>query len=68
MPTLSLNPSKQLKKNVYEKLKDSPYKEEDIKERLELELNRIIEKGYANYFLIVQDLIDWCKKKGILTG
>jgi DNA polymerase-3 subunit alpha len=37
-------------------------------ERLEEELNIIINQGFARYFLIVWDLIDWCHKNDIMTG
>jgi DNA polymerase-3 subunit alpha len=37
-------------------------------ERLEYELDVIIEKGYASYFLIVADFIDWAKSQKIPVG
>ena len=37
-------------------------------ERLEKELNVIIEMGYSGYFLIVADFIRWAKEKGIPVG
>ncbi len=37
-------------------------------ERLEYELEVIIEKGYASYFLIVSDFIEWARSKGIPVG
>lgn len=43
----------------------------DIQEyldRLEYELSVICSKGFAGYFLILQDIIEFCKKVGILTG
>ena len=40
----------------------------EVSERLELEVERILSKEYENYFLIVADLINWCKEKGIMTG
>ena len=39
-----------------------------IKDRLDLELERIISKQYANYFLIVAEMIKWAKQKGIACG
>ena len=49
--------------------KNTPYKYEGIiKDRLDLEMNRILEKEYENYFLIVHDMIDWARKNGILVG
>lgn len=41
---------------------------EIIKQRLEHELNIIINKGYSTYFLIVQDFVNWAKKNGIAVG
>lgn len=36
--------------------------------RLERELRLIEEKNFADYFLIVADLMEWAKHKGILVG
>lgn len=41
---------------------------EEIKERLELELKMITQMGYAGYFLIVWDLIKYAKENGIVVG
>ena len=38
------------------------------RERLEFELQVIIEKGFPAYFLIVQDFINWAKGQGIPVG
>lgn len=40
----------------------------EIKERLDLEVNRILEKHYENYFLIVWDMIKWAKENEIAVG
>lgn len=40
----------------------------DIKQRLDYELEVIITKGYATYFLIVQDFVQWAKDHGIYVG
>ena len=37
-------------------------------DRLEEELEIIIRQGFAKYFLIVWELIDWCRNNGIMTG
>lgn len=42
--------------------------DEDVKKRLEYELDVIITKGYAAYFLIVQDFVKWAKANGIYVG
>jgi len=49
--------------------KNTPYKYEGkIKERLDLEIERILSKKYENYFLLVYKLIKWAKKSGIMCG
>ena len=40
----------------------------EIKERVEYELDTIISLGFAGYFLIVQDFINWSKDHGIPVG
>ena len=37
-------------------------------DRLEYELNVIKTMGYSDYFLLVQDYVNWSKNKGILVG
>lgn len=41
---------------------------EELKERLRYELSVILQMGYAGYFLIVWDYINWAKAQGILVG
>ncbi len=41
---------------------------EEIKKRVDYELSVIIGKGYATYFLIVQDFVNWAKQQGIRVG
>jgi DNA polymerase III subunit alpha len=38
------------------------------RERLEFELGTIIRMGFAGYFLIVSDIIQWAKRQGIPVG
>ena len=71
-----------LKKNSFEGLKEkfnshfglseielsNNQKYFDYKDRLEHELNIIIEMKYASYFLIVSDYIKWAKKNDIPVG
>lgn len=40
----------------------------EIKNRLEFELKIIDDMHFANYFLIVQDFINWAKERGIVVG
>ncbi len=39
-----------------------------VKDRLEFELGVIEKMGFADYFLIVQDLVNWAKDRGIVVG
>ncbi len=40
----------------------------DIDERLNYELGVIAKTGFASYFLIVQDFVNWAKDRGIVVG
>jgi len=40
---------------------------EELRKRMEYELEIINNKGYAPYFLIVADLLNWAHKQGIIT-
>lgn len=40
----------------------------ELEKRLEYELDVITKKGYATYFLIVADFVNWAKEKGIGVG
>lgn len=53
----------------YEK-KFGPEKDSDgkIKKRLDYELNVIISKGYAPYFLVVSEIINYARNNGIFTN
>lgn len=44
------------------------YDQEVISTRLEYELKIINDKGYAPYFLFVQDVVNWSKDHGIAVG
>ncbi|HDY73254.1 MAG TPA: DNA polymerase III subunit alpha [Candidatus Jorgensenbacteria bacterium] len=54
---------------VYKRL---PYRykksSSQVLERLENELDMINRTGFANYFLIVQDIVNWAKEHGIVVG
>ena len=41
---------------------------EHIKDRLAYELKVIKQTGFASYFLIVQDFVNWAKQSGIIVG
>lgn len=40
----------------------------EIKQRADYELGIICRKGFATYFLIVQDFVNWAKQQGIRVG
>jgi len=39
----------------------------DVKERIDYELDVIEQRGYSPYFLIVGDMVRWCRENGIVT-
>lgn len=62
-------PEDYLKKLVEERKKRvKNYPEDLINKRINYELEIIIKKGYATYFLIVQDFVNWAKNHGIGVG
>src|SRR3989339_89040 len=40
----------------------------EIRERFEYEMGVIAQTGFASYFLIVQDFVNWAKSNGIVVG
>ncbi len=58
-----------LNERAHEKIKEK-YKDVTAKllKRLDYELNVIITKGYAPYFLMMADLVNWCTDNGIITN
>jgi len=58
-----------LKDLTYERLKDRYEKpDKEVLERLGYELEIICNKGFATYFLIVQDFVNWAKEQKIRVG
>lgn len=58
-----------LRELLEEKLKDRyPDITAEVRERLEYELGVIEKTGFADYFLIVQDFVNWAKEHGIVVG
>ena len=45
-----------------------PDKTKELSERIRFELETIISKGYAPYFLMMADLVNWCTNQGIITN
>ncbi len=64
-----LTPEEFLRKLCYERLPlRYPDASDEVKRRLEYELEVICQKGYAGYFLIVWDIVHYAKSQGILVG
>ncbi len=58
-----------IRKLIEEKTpKRYPKMTDDMARRLEYELDIIDKKGYATYFLIVADFVNWAKSQGISVG
>ncbi|OHA61848.1 MAG: DNA polymerase III subunit alpha [Candidatus Wildermuthbacteria bacterium GWA2_46_15] len=58
-----------LRELVFEKIEKRYLKPgKDILERVEYELSVIEKTGFASYFLIVQDLVNWAKENRIVVG
>jgi DNA polymerase-3 subunit alpha len=65
----NLTPDEFLRQEAKKKLKEKiSNPTQEIKERLKHELEIIIQKGYAPYFLIVMDMVNWANEKGIITN
>jgi uracil-DNA glycosylase family 4 len=53
---------------IYNKIEKTGKNEKKYRKRYEEELKIIVEKGYARYFLIVWDLVNWCRSNDIFVG
>jgi len=62
-------PEKNLRELVYQrKNRVAKLNQKIVEDRLKYELNIISNKGYATYFLIVQDFVNWAKENKIAVG
>lgn len=62
-------PEKHLRELVEERRsRVETYDPKLIQKRLSYELDIICTKGYATYFLIVQDFVNWAKERGVAVG
>jgi len=62
-------PDEYLKELCYQRLKNRyPNPSQKVIERLEYELSVIKQTGFASYFLIVQDVVNWAKSQRIVVG
>lgn len=65
----NLSPEEYLRTLTYErKGRVTTFDAETVQKRLDYELNIINTKGYATYFLIVQDFVNWGKNNGVAVG
>jgi DNA polymerase-3 subunit alpha len=63
------NAADYLRKTISERRKFRyPKLTKEVKERINYELSLIIKMSYAEYFLIVQDYVNWAKQQGIRVG
>ena len=72
-PTIEIpenrDPNDYLREKAKSLLKEKyPEADKSINDRLEYELEVIIKKGYATYFLMMADLVNWCSGQGIITN
>ncbi|MDP2930130.1 MAG: DNA polymerase III subunit alpha, partial [bacterium] len=63
------SPDDYLKELVSQRIENRyPKAGEQVKERLNYELSVIEKTGFASYFLIVQDFVNWAKSQRIIVG
>ncbi len=64
-----MKPEDFLRQVIYEKLPTKyPEVTDEIRQRVDYELDIITKKGYATYFLIVADFVNWAKSQKIGVG
>ncbi len=64
-----LSPEDYLSRMAHERFVDKyPPERHDARERLEYELRVINQMGFAGYFLIVQDLVNWARSHSVPVG
>ncbi len=70
LPSGYLKPEDLLWDKLREGWKYRRFKRDDAEavERLHREMNLIVDKGFADYFLMMNDVISWAKDEGIVVG
>ncbi len=68
LPKVSDNPDLDLEEMVKTGLSAKDKVTAEYVERAKFELSVIQEKNFSNYFLIVKDIVDWCKAQSIPVG
>ncbi|MEK7653732.1 MAG: DNA polymerase III subunit alpha [Patescibacteria group bacterium] len=62
-------PNSHMRKLIGERLAYRyPNPTQEIKDRIEFELSVVEKMGFADYFLIVQDFVNWAKDRGVVVG
>src|SRR3989344_6377987 len=64
----NLTPEEYINKLVDERAKDRIDVNKEVRERINYELEIINKKGYAPYFLIMMDMVNWANEQGIITN
>lgn len=57
-----------IKRGLYPEKRSLLEIKREYKERLEYEIDLIVKKNFVDYFLVIWDLVNWTKNKGILVG
>jgi DNA polymerase-3 subunit alpha len=68
LPVEHKDPDAQIRKQAIAGLKERGLDGSEYMERLEEELSIIKEKKFASYFIVVQNMLNWAKKQGIMVG
>jgi len=68
LPVEHKDPDAQIRKQALKGLKERGLDNQEYLDRLEEELDIIKEKKFASYFIVVQNMLNWAKKQGILVG
>ena len=68
LPVEHKDPDAQIRKQAIAGLKQRGIDSPEYMERLEEELSIIKEKKFASYFIVVQNMLNWAKKEGIMVG
>ncbi len=64
-----VTPKEELRRQAYEGAKKRYGKiTDEIKERLDYELDLIDKKGYSDYFLVTSDYVKWARQNGIVVS
>jgi DNA polymerase-3 subunit alpha len=68
LPVEHKDPDAQIRKQSIAGLKERGLDSQEYIDRLEEELDIIKEKNFASYFIVVQNMLNWAKKQGIMVG